>query len=93
MSYNIFHFVSVASKLNQINNLKDENEELKCQIEVYKNEHAVLQQENSCSSTDRDKEFKSLQMAMQGMQQVQLLVSSVPFYWSIYSKLLTMVHI
>lgn len=61
---------TVASKLNQLNNLRDENEELKCQIEVYKNEVAVLKQENSSSSSDRDREFRSLQMAMQGMQQV-----------------------
>lgn len=63
----------MASKLNQLNNLKDENEELKCQIEVYKNELAVLKQENSSCSSDRDKEFRSLQMAMQGMQQVMFI--------------------
>lgn len=60
----------VASKLSQLNNLRDENEELKCQIEVYKNELAVLKQENKNSSSDKDKEVRSLQLAMQGMQQV-----------------------
>lgn len=61
---------SVASRLNQVNILRDENEELKCQIEVYKNELAILKQESSSSTSDKDKELRSLQFAMQGMQQV-----------------------
>ncbi|WAR27261.1 ENOX1-like protein [Mya arenaria] len=67
--HNTNHYVEMASKLALVNSLKDENEELKCQMEVFKNELAVYQQESTNPGPDREKELKSLQMVMQGMQQ------------------------
>ncbi|XP_052218635.1 ecto-NOX disulfide-thiol exchanger 2-like isoform X2 [Dreissena polymorpha] len=72
--YSTNQYVEMASRLALVNNLKDENDELKCQLEVYKNEVAVLKQETGTSSTDREKEVRSLQMAMQGMQQQLITV-------------------
>ena len=50
--------------------LKDENDDLKCQIEAFKNELELYKQEKTTSRGDSEKEVKALQMAMQGMQQV-----------------------
>ena len=50
---------------------KDENESLKCQLEAYKNEVELLKHEHRYSIDEKDKQMKSLQQALQGMQQVR----------------------
>lgn len=62
-------YVEMAGKLNQINMLRDENDDLKCQMEAFKNELELYKQEKTTSQGDSEKEVKALQMAMQGMQQ------------------------
>ncbi|KAJ3660322.1 hypothetical protein Zmor_004774 [Zophobas morio] len=51
------------------NNLKDENESLRCQMEAYKNEVEVLKVDYKKDLDDKDKQFKMLQQTLQGMQQ------------------------
>lgn len=67
----------MAGKLNQLNMLRDENDDLKCQIEAFKNELEVYKQEKTTNQGDSEKEVKALQMAMQGMQQVLGWLDSV----------------
>lgn len=62
-------YVEMAGKLNQLNMLKDENDDLKCQMEAFKNELELYKQEKTSNRGDSEKEVKALQMAMQGMQQ------------------------
>ncbi|XP_018577182.1 ecto-NOX disulfide-thiol exchanger 2 [Anoplophora glabripennis] len=51
------------------NNLKDENDSLRCQMEAYKNEVEVLKMDYKKDMEDKDKQFKMLQQTLQGMQQ------------------------
>ena len=60
----------VAGKLGQINSLKDENDALKCQVEAYKNELSMMKTDNQNKTVGTKQEVKSLQLALQGMQQV-----------------------
>ena len=69
--------ILVAGKLNQINTLKDENDSLKCQVEAYKNELEMMKTDNQNKSDGTKQEVKSLQMALQGMQQVEFLSLSL----------------
>nr|CAH7769268.1 unnamed protein product [Callosobruchus chinensis] len=58
--------------IEETNNLKDENDNLRCQLEAYKNEVEVLKVDYKKDMDDKDKQFKVLQQTLQGMQQ-QLL--------------------
>ena len=60
----------MAGKLGQINNLRDENDALKCQVEAYKNELSMMKTDNQNKTHGTKQEVKSLQLALQGMQQV-----------------------
>ena len=71
------NFVLVAGKLNQINTLKDENDSLKCQVEAYKNEVEMIKSDKQDRSDGSKQEVKSLQMALQGMQQVNLIFNDI----------------
>lgn len=51
-------------------NLQDENDVLKCQVEAYKNEINIAKQESLNSLEMKDKQIKAFQLALQGMQQV-----------------------
>lgn len=55
-------------------NLQDENDVLKCQVEAYKNEINIAKQESLNSLEMKDKQIKAFQLALQGMQ--QQLISS-----------------
>ena len=66
----ILFVFSVAGKLGQINNLRDENDSLKCQVEAYKNELSMIKADNQNKTHGTKQEVKSLQLALQGMQQV-----------------------
>ena len=48
-----------------------ENENLKMQVEAYKNEVELLKQEQAGKGEDQGKQIRSLQQALQGMQQVR----------------------
>ena len=67
----------MAGKLNQINTLKDENDSLKCQVEAYKNEVEMIKSDKQDRSDGSKQEVKSLQMALQGMQQVNLIFNDI----------------
>ena len=58
----------------QMSQLRDENDQVKCQLEAYKNEVDLLKQESIVGTDDKDKQIKALQNALQGMQH-QLIVS------------------
>lgn len=49
--------------------LKEENDALKCQMEAFKNEVDTVRQEGRSEIDEKDKQVKSLQNALQGMQQ------------------------
>ncbi|KAK2150274.1 hypothetical protein LSH36_414g02021 [Paralvinella palmiformis] len=53
----------------QMNQLKEENDSLKCQLEAYKNEVDLLKLETRNTDDTKDKQIKALQQALQGMQQ------------------------
>ena len=65
----------MAGKLSQINTLKDENDSLKCQVEAYKNEVAMMKTDDRNKDVGTKQEVKSLQLALQGMQQVSCCLS------------------
>lgn len=67
-------YAEMAGKLSQINTLKDENDSLKCQVEAYKNEVAMMKTDDRNKDVGTKQEVKSLQLALQGMQQ-QLITS------------------
>ncbi|XP_022248765.1 ecto-NOX disulfide-thiol exchanger 2-like [Limulus polyphemus] len=58
-----------------VNNLKEENDALRCQLEAYKNEVEVLKAEGKQDQDMREKQLKVIQQAMQGMQQQLLAVT------------------
>jgi vacuolar-type H+-ATPase subunit I/STV1 len=64
--------LSLASEWIGSSQLRDENDVLKCQLEALKNEVDLVKQEAQNNIDSKDKQFKCLQMALQGMQQ-QLL--------------------
>ncbi|KAH9512822.1 Ecto-NOX disulfide-thiol exchanger 1 [Bulinus truncatus] len=49
--------------------LKEENDALKCQMEAFKNEVDMVRQEWKTDVDEKDKQIRSLQNALQGMQQ------------------------
>ncbi|KAJ8919902.1 hypothetical protein NQ315_006431 [Exocentrus adspersus] len=51
------------------NNLKEENDNLRCQLEAYKNEVEVLKMDYKKDMEEKDKQFKMVQQTLQGMQQ------------------------
>ncbi|XP_076356670.1 uncharacterized protein LOC143249934 [Tachypleus tridentatus] len=52
-----------------VNNLKEENNSLRCQLDAYKNEVEVLKADGRQDQDSREKQLKMIQQAMQGMQQ------------------------
>ena len=55
----------------QVSSLREENDNLKCQLEAYKNEVEVMKSEaKGAGDGDLNLQVKSLQHALQGMQQV-----------------------
>ena len=58
-----------------LNNLKEENDALKCQLEAYKNEVDLVKHDVKNDSDEKDKQMKALQQALQGMQQVNIISS------------------
>ena len=60
----------------QMNQLKEENDSLKCQLEAYKNEVDLLKLETRNTDDTKDKQIKALQQALQGMQQVGTVILS-----------------
>uniref|UniRef100_A0A0B7B5V8 Ecto-NOX disulfide-thiol exchanger 1/2 domain-containing protein n=1 Tax=Arion vulgaris TaxID=1028688 RepID=A0A0B7B5V8_9EUPU len=50
-------------------NLKEENDALKCQMEGFKNEVDMVRQEGKTEVDEKEKQLRSLQNALQGMQQ------------------------
>ncbi|XP_076356600.1 ecto-NOX disulfide-thiol exchanger 2-like [Tachypleus tridentatus] len=52
-----------------VNNLKEENDSLRCQLDAYKNEVEVLKADGRQDQDSREKQLKMIQQAMQGMQQ------------------------
>ena len=55
-----------------MNNLKDENDSLKCQLEAYKNELDVNKQESNAELSHKNKQISMLQQTLKGMQEVRL---------------------
>ena len=64
---------------SELDKLRDENDSLKCQLEAYKNEVAILKQQNQDENTDelrqnetqkKDEQIRILQQTLKGMQQV-----------------------
>ncbi|KAK4872811.1 hypothetical protein RN001_014840 [Aquatica leii] len=51
------------------NSLREENDNLRCQMEAYKNEVEVIKMDLKKELEDKDKQFKMLQNTLQGMQQ------------------------
>ena len=73
---NYFIVLFIDSELDK---LRDENDSLKCQLEAYKNEVAILKQQNQDENTDelrqnetqkKDEQIRILQQTLKGMQQV-----------------------
>ncbi|XP_041352478.1 ecto-NOX disulfide-thiol exchanger 2-like [Gigantopelta aegis] len=57
------------SGTESLNNLKDENDILRCQMEAFKNEVDFVKEESKSVMVEKDKQIKALQNALQGMQQ------------------------
>ncbi|GAB6023774.1 hypothetical protein CHUAL_008527 [Chamberlinius hualienensis] len=57
------------SQTGQINNLKEENDNLHCQLEAYKNEVDVMMTEGVKEVEEKNKQILTLQQALQGVQQ------------------------
>ena len=64
---------------SELDKLRDENDSLKCQLEAYKNEVAILKQQNQDENTEelrqnethkKDEQIRILQQTLKGMQQV-----------------------
>ncbi|KAJ8959499.1 hypothetical protein NQ318_022196 [Aromia moschata] len=55
--------------MEERNNLREENDSLRCQMEAYKNEVEVLKMDYKKDMEEKDKQFKMLQQTLQGMQQ------------------------
>lgn len=62
---------SVSALTSQVNNLQEENDNLRCQVEAYKNEVDLIKTDNHQELEERNKQIRSLQQALQGMQQVR----------------------
>ena len=56
----------------QLMTLKEENDSLKCQLEAYINEAEMVKLESTHSMDALEKQIKSLQNALKGMQQVRV---------------------
>lgn len=54
---------------SQVNNLKEENDSLRCQLEAYKNEVDLIKVDSKHDLDEKSKQLKVLQQALQGMQQ------------------------
>lgn len=52
----------------QVGNLKEENDQLRCQVDAYKNEVDVLKAEHKESVDYRDNQIKALQQTLEAMQ-------------------------
>ncbi|KAK7090093.1 ecto-NOX disulfide-thiol exchanger 2-like [Littorina saxatilis] len=66
------NFDGVAASMEaagQLVTLKEENDSLKCQLEAYVNEAAMVKMESKQHEEAMDKQMKSLQNALKGMQQ------------------------
>ncbi|CAB3362096.1 Hypothetical predicted protein [Cloeon dipterum] len=59
-------------RLDEVANLKEENDNLKCQLEAYKNEVDLIRADLKTDNEQRDAQFKLLQQTLQSTQQ-QLL--------------------
>lgn len=55
----------------QLMTLKEENDSLKCQLEAYINEAEMVKLESKQTVDALEKQIKSLQNALKGMQQVR----------------------
>ena len=64
---------------SELDKLRDENDSLKCQLEAYTNEVAILKQQNQDENTEelrqneahkKDEQIRILQQTLKGMQQV-----------------------
>ena len=88
--------MEAAENLTQLGSLKEENDSLKCQLEAYINEAEMVKLESKKHAEELEKQIKSLQNALKGMQQVcgvcSLYLSSIwvnaslwqclgKFYW------------
>ena len=56
----------------QLMSLKEENDSLKCQLEAYINEAEMVKLESKQNVDALEKQIKSLQNALKGMQQVRV---------------------
>ena len=68
-------YVSMSSVA--MNHLKEENDNLKCQLEAYKNEVDMLKSETHDTDATKDKQLKALQQALQGMQRVGEMLKDI----------------
>ncbi|XP_059476536.1 ecto-NOX disulfide-thiol exchanger 2 isoform X2 [Neocloeon triangulifer] len=59
-------------RLDEVACLKEENDNLKCQLEAYKNEVDLIRADLKCDNEQRDAQYKLLQQTLQNTQQ-QLL--------------------
>ena len=57
---------------SQLVSLKEENDSLKCQLEAYVNEAEMVKLESKHSTEALEKQIKSLQNALKGMQQARI---------------------
>ncbi|KAK3753703.1 hypothetical protein RRG08_038350 [Elysia crispata] len=60
---------SQPDDISETHKLKEENDALKCQMEAFKNEVDTVRQEGRVEADEKEKQVKSLQNALQGMQQ------------------------
>ncbi|XP_031355933.1 ecto-NOX disulfide-thiol exchanger 2 isoform X2 [Photinus pyralis] len=59
----------VDTHYEERNSLREENDNLRCQMEAYKNEVEVIKVDLKRELEEKDKQFKMLQHTLQGMQQ------------------------
>ncbi|KAK5640045.1 hypothetical protein RI129_010856 [Pyrocoelia pectoralis] len=59
----------IDSHYEERNSLREENDNLRCQMEAYKNEVEVIKVDLKRELEEKDKQFKMLQHTLQGMQQ------------------------
>ena len=69
--FSVFSFpLGPTFDAGQLNSLKEENDSLKCQLEAYVNETEMTKLDRKKEEEEHEKNIKTLQNALQGMQQV-----------------------
>ena len=63
-----------ATPPDEVSNLKEENDQLRCQLHAYENENELLKTENKSMKESTDKEKKMMQNMIKGKRRTRYMV-------------------